>query len=37
MIIGGQDKEQREDADGPLSYILLGTWIRVSNHRLRQR
>jgi hypothetical protein len=23
MIVGGQDKEQREDADGPLSYIPL--------------
>jgi hypothetical protein len=23
MIVGGQDKEQREDADGPLSYILM--------------
>jgi hypothetical protein len=23
MIVGSQDKEQREDADGPLSYIYM--------------
>lgn len=23
MIVGSQDKKQRKDADGPLSYILM--------------